>query len=711
MERAYKLGHGKHLLVILVSATLIAMLYMGQNSGFQLTDPPISANELNIDLSSLPREDHSVNLQEWNNPKIEMLIITHSNFTDELTPLAEWKNKKGVKTIIATNYSAYEGVDTQEKIRNMIRSYYEREDLQWVLIAGDTDIIPIREVYNPDVVLAGEHEDVGGDYYKPTDYYYAELNGTWDQDEDGIYGESSAYNLNGIDEIEWFPEVYVGRLPASNEVEIKNMVDKTLKYETNPTIGAWMESFLLGGVISNYPYETENGIGEDEARLTSYIISNYVGNSMELTHLVETTSSYEPEVDSEAITYSKFVSGINSGNSLAMFAGHGAPDVFVNRGGTKFYKYSDASIASNDYMPTLIYASACDTSTFDSGDNNIGEALIKRKDGGAIGYIGGLRVTWYFEDDENLEMLNRGNCKLFWQEFFLNHSYQQGKALFDSKVAYLNSDWFQKYSNINMTLEWERKNVLSYSLLGDPEVDIYTAQPKTPKSPFTGLIYEGQYFPITITSTTNELLPNARIHLSSENGKYRTFYSNSAGKVYILLPLEADTYDFTISGHNIVPIEGSFNVHEDTTAPSISNNILLEPTAPTVSDNICFSVNASDSGSGIENVFLLLSHDSFTTYEYKVFEQTSSSSVLHTSTLEKLDFMAYDYAIVGFDYAGNSLLLYDSETYCFEINPPVFYYILIIANFSIIGIAVFGSVLFVRSWQTHSEKYKRIDDF
>ncbi|GAH74548.1 unnamed protein product, partial [marine sediment metagenome] len=42
--------------------------------------------------------------------------------------------------------------------------------------------------FKPDLIRwgEGETETVGGDYYKPTDYYYADLNGSWDSDGDGM---------------------------------------------------------------------------------------------------------------------------------------------------------------------------------------------------------------------------------------------------------------------------------------------------------------------------------------------------------------------------------------------------------------------------------------------------------------------------------------------------------------------------------------------
>ena len=125
--------------------------------------------------------------------KIEMLIITpdgNQAFVNACKPLMDWKNEKGVKTIILSNYSSYAGVDNAEKVRNMIKSYDATENLKWVLLAGDAEsgLIPVREVYNPDVIVVGggtsEYSD-WSDYYKPTDFYYADLTGTWDQDTDG----------------------------------------------------------------------------------------------------------------------------------------------------------------------------------------------------------------------------------------------------------------------------------------------------------------------------------------------------------------------------------------------------------------------------------------------------------------------------------------------------------------------------------------------
>ena len=78
-----------------------------------------------VDLSFIPEIDYESLNDSWYNPKVEMLIITpnKTDFIDALKPLRDWKNEKGVKTIILSNWSAYGeiGDDNATKIRKMIK--------------------------------------------------------------------------------------------------------------------------------------------------------------------------------------------------------------------------------------------------------------------------------------------------------------------------------------------------------------------------------------------------------------------------------------------------------------------------------------------------------------------------------------------------------------------------------------------------------------
>ncbi|MFX0142789.1 MAG: C25 family cysteine peptidase [Candidatus Hodarchaeota archaeon] len=651
----------------------------------------LSNGELDVDLSILPDIDYSSLNELWYNPKIEMLIITPDNqsFIDAVTPLMEWKNEKGVKTIILSNFSLYPGIDDAEKIRNMIKWYYNRENIRWVLLAGDTentqgDLIPIRKVYNPDVIRWGDGrtETIGGELYKPTDYYYADLNGTWNNDGDGNWGESPTNpdnpnnpdNAYGLDEISWDPEVYVGRFPANDATELEIMVDKTLKYEKNPNIGDWMNGMLLAGGISDYPSSSDPD-GEYESRLTSYIIDNYAKYELNYTHLVEGNN----------LTLANLNSYFDNGFSTVLMAGHGIPTAYYRNPSTVAYRSSEASSSSNDYMPSLVYLDACSTSSYDYSDDSIGETLIKKNDGGAIGVIGALRVTWYFEDDNDLEMLNRGNAKLFWKEFFVNKKFQQGRALYDSKVAYMNSDYYTNRFG-STELDFERKNILTYCLLGDPELDIYTNKPKVALNPFNESIYEGQLVSTIIKDITGEVVPYARVHIRASDGKYYTAYADINGLVKFRVPAQAyQLYNVTITGHNLKPSYFNFTTLPDSDTPQLKG-VVHNPNNLKTSVITNFNIDTYDNKSGIECVYIYLSKNNFTDYScYGSSNKLKENKELFSIDSDKLTPGRYAYFIILRDYANNTIVFQDNS-FTLLISIPLMNYVSIIFMIAIVGV-------------------------
>lgn len=667
-----------------------------------------------LDLSSLPSINLDIVKEQWTDEKIEMLIITPDDgaFIDAVTPLAEWKNQKGVKTLILSNFSLYDGKDTAEKIRNMIKAYHENENIQWVLLAADAqnDLIPIREVYNPDTIeVSGNSEYSNWDErYKPTDYYYADLDGTWDDNGNSIHGESAKVT-GDVDEIEWNPDVYVGRLPASTASELSTMVSKQLNYEKNPTIGDWMNRMLLGGAISttNPP--------EDEARLTQHIWYHYALSEMNFTHLHRTTSSFNP-IDPPSpntegtLSRETFRQEFNKGYSAVIFAGHGEPSKLISYPGTEIYLTSDAESSSNTNMPSLVYADACTTNAYDKLDNHIGEVLMKKASAGAIGYIGSLRVTWYFEEDSKLEMLNRGNAKLFWKTFLEDGIHQQGKALYESKVAYMTSDYF--LNNATIWHEWERKNLLTYNLLGDPELDVYTNKPRPVANPFPAEMVEGDLVSFTLKDGSENAIPNGRINFQTESGKYRTIYSDAKGNFEFRLPFgTSEDFDVTITGHDLVPSYFTFSTIQDTFAPNFTSSLQWSPTNPSISDNLCFNVSARDDQSGLEGVYVLSSNNEFKDFTTISFNNASDGDASSFScVMNKLDPGTHSLAVVARDYAGNTKFL-NNEILEINIEMPVALMamqVAMISSICLIGVFVFFSIFGMRSYKSMLKRFEEL---
>ena len=135
----------------------------------------------------------------------DYLIITNEELRDSdeeynFQYLMQSKEDKGLATKLVTVeeiYGDYEGDDDQDKIRNFIKDAYANWGITYVLLGGDGDgadiggesgdnIIPARLLYAD----AGEAAE-----YLASDVYYACLDGTFDYDEDGIYGEPT----DGVD--------------------------------------------------------------------------------------------------------------------------------------------------------------------------------------------------------------------------------------------------------------------------------------------------------------------------------------------------------------------------------------------------------------------------------------------------------------------------------------------------------------------------------
>jgi hypothetical protein len=210
----------------------------------------------------------AVDAQVYLDP-VDLLVITHEDFLPYLEPLAEWKNSTGIATAIITwqqMVSDYTGGDWPERIKRGIKYWYDTRRVKYVLVVGDADKFPIRYLTldwgastpNPDHIPASDF------VFSASDLYYADLLNSsedfddWDYDKNGWYGELwGANNLAALgpinhDRIDMFPDVALGRVPASTQEEVARFVEKVISYETHAKYeGAdWIRDALLiaGGV-------------------------------------------------------------------------------------------------------------------------------------------------------------------------------------------------------------------------------------------------------------------------------------------------------------------------------------------------------------------------------------------------------------------------------------------------------------------------------
>jgi len=171
----------------------------------------------------------------------DYLILTIEDFKDEFQRLANLHSSKGLDTQVKTLSDFGYNINNikPEDIRNIIRSEYDK-GIEYVLLGGDSDILPEREFY---VIVRQSGSISYGEM--AVDMYFACLDGTFNFDGDDKWGEEN--DGVGGGEVDLYSEVNLGRACASNLNEVVNFVDKTISYMTIDTNDPYLKKAAFLG--------------------------------------------------------------------------------------------------------------------------------------------------------------------------------------------------------------------------------------------------------------------------------------------------------------------------------------------------------------------------------------------------------------------------------------------------------------------------------
>jgi len=405
----------------------------------------------------------------------DYVIITTESLQSAVEPLVTWKTAIGYSVnVVTTTWISgnYPGGDLPEKIRNFLRDKYAEWGIEYVLIVGSHSTIPMRYCY-PD---SSDH-DPNSDSTTPTDYYYADLTGNWDSDGDGYFGEY------GQDDVDFHPEVYVGRIPIDDSTIVNSICQKSVNFEQDS--GAWKKKALLLGAIYNYEGELYAGYslpGTDGAALMEECWNDILsgnGYSRETMYEKEGLSPSTYACD-HPLTNSNVASpsyGWPSGYGIVNFGGHGWIDgayreVWATDDGDgipesneidwhRFISSKDAGLL-NDSKPAIVFAAACSTS-YPEKANNFGKSMLKQ---GAVAFVGATRSPRYATGWQNG---GDGLCQssdYFFFDYLVNEERKCGDALYLSQV------WNCDYLPWPSWSFWQ--NILAFCLYGDPSLGTAT---------------------------------------------------------------------------------------------------------------------------------------------------------------------------------------------------------------------------------------------
>lgn len=132
------------------------------------------------------------------------------------------------------------GVDDPEKLKRFLYEEWRRPGLRYALLVGDVDVLPVRFMVLDRVTPAAF------DYaFYPSDLYYGDLakpDGSfddWNARKDSFHsnyfgevrGEKNKQDPINYDEVDYRPEIAVGRWPVSTVAEVGVVAAKTVTYE------------------------------------------------------------------------------------------------------------------------------------------------------------------------------------------------------------------------------------------------------------------------------------------------------------------------------------------------------------------------------------------------------------------------------------------------------------------------------------------------
>jgi hypothetical protein len=370
---------------------------------------------------------------------VTYVIITPLRYAPIFQRLADWKTAKGVPARVITleeiykEYAARSGNRTSQ-IREFLKDAYKTWNLKWVLLGGDTkdedgELIPVRYARS-----AIKNTDV------PSDLYYANFDGSWDGNNNGIFGEPK-------DNCDLIPEVHIGRASVNTREKASTFVNKVIAYEKNPPANYVKKAVLVGVDLDDVTR------GEREAEMLG---RDYLKGF-----------SFRRCYQSQKTTPKHIQEALNSHSPHFVYVGaHGNEDLF-DAGGD--YSNKEADELKNSF-PFIYTSISCLTNYFDK--DSLSEHFMNNPDGGAVAYWACSREGWYQPKNEGY-YYSILMIKDFYNLLFndpRNLSNHLGEVVSRARIKYV-----PEAQKEDGCFRWL---VFGMNLLGDPEMPVWTDIPQ-----------------------------------------------------------------------------------------------------------------------------------------------------------------------------------------------------------------------------------------
>jgi hypothetical protein len=359
--------------------------------------------KININYDSTEEEPNESNFDE----DFKLIILTPSKFKDDLLPLVARKLNRNISTKLVTldeiyggTYFPNQGQDEQEMIKYFIKNAYDQWETQYVLLVGSSKEFPARETH----IFIDNEEERDDNEIIVSDLYYADIYDqnetfqTWDTNDNQLYGE---YSWEGkTDQLDLFPDVYIGRLACINSKEVKTAVNKIINYEEYQSYKkSWFNNIvLIGGDTFPPIYDEISGVNEGEYANQQVldVMQGFISNKI--------WASNGKLAGVRPTGVDRINDAINKGCGFIHFSGHGSSSVWTTypHNGTRqvlptpFGTYRSDHIESlqNGEKLPIVVSGACSVGKYQKNQGCFSWRFISSPDGGGIASFGATGLAY-----------------------------------------------------------------------------------------------------------------------------------------------------------------------------------------------------------------------------------------------------------------------------------------------------------------------------
>ncbi len=422
-----------------------------------------STDDVLLRVSTLAQNDALMDRYPTKQPMdaYQLLIVTTPTLEAGFAPLKNYYDSLGIATRIVDTDSisaVMSGSGLRTKVRNFIIQEYQNNSIGYVIIGGDVSQIGTRGFYCY-VVSGSGYEDTG----IPADLYFSALDGSFDEDGDGLYAEALQ------DSVDLLPEVAIGRFPVETTEELSIMVNKTIQYQKNPVMADMNNIVMLGELLLDTPLT----MGQDYLDL---LVDNHSDNGYTTVGIPSALNSIDTLYDQwDAVggytsyewDLAELTTALNAGSSFIYHVGHSAELYMMRMSDMELNSTTFAQMNGTNHSYGLLYSHGCMCGSFD-WDDCIAELSLKLENYLAACVVNS-RYGWFNEGQTEgpSQHLNREFVNAIYNPAINERNI--GEAFMMSKIA--TAPW------IDLAGEYEfgAQRWVHYdnNLLGDPVLRIW----------------------------------------------------------------------------------------------------------------------------------------------------------------------------------------------------------------------------------------------